>query len=91
MSGLTGRARIAGVMGWPVAHSRSPAIHRFWLRQLGIVGDYVAVAVAPHEITAFLQDFPKAGFRGGNVTVPHKEPAFAAAGEVGPAARAIRR
>jgi len=79
----------ACVIGWPVAHSRSPAIHRFWLRELGLAGDYVPVAVPPDEITAFLQDFPNSGFCGGNVTVPHKEAAFDAVEEMEPAARAI--
>lgn len=79
----------ACVIGWPVAHSRSPVIHRFWLNQLGIAGDYVAVAVPPEEITAFLQDFANKGFRGGNVTVPHKEAAFEAVDELASAAKAI--
>jgi len=79
----------ACVIGWPVAHSRSPAIHRFWLKELGLAGDYVPVAVAPDEITAFLQDFPNSGFCGGNVTVPHKEAAYEAVDEMQPAARAI--
>jgi shikimate dehydrogenase len=79
----------ACVVGWPITHSRSPAIHRFWLKELGLAGDYVSVTVAPDEITTFLQDFPKSEFRGGNVTVPHKEAAFDAVDELEPAARAI--
>jgi shikimate dehydrogenase len=79
----------ACVIGWPVAHSRSPAIHRFWLRQLKIDGDYVPVAVEPERIAAFLRDFAKSGYVGGNVTVPHKEIAFAAVAETDAAARAI--
>ena len=80
---------VACVIGWPVAHSRSPAIHRFWLRQFGIDGDYVPVAVEPERIAAFLRDFPRSGYIGGNVTVPHKEAAFVAAEELDAAARAI--
>jgi len=85
---MSGEPR-ACVIGWPVAHSRSPMIHRFWLKELGLAGDYVPVAVAPDEITAFLQDFPNSDFCGGNVTVPHKEAAFEAVDEMQPAARAI--
>jgi len=79
----------ACVIGWPIAHSRSPAIHRFWLNELGLAGDYVPMAVPPEEVTAFLQDFPNSGLVGGNVTVPHKEAAFAAVDGAEKAAVAI--
>jgi shikimate dehydrogenase len=79
----------ACVIGWPVGHSRSPAIHRFWLAELGIAGDYVPVAVVPEEIVAFLNSFAASGYVGGNVTVPHKEAAFAAVSEMDAEARAI--
>ena len=79
----------ACVIGWPIAHSRSPAIHRFWLREIGIAGDYVPVAVEPHQIADFFRDFGNSGYVGGNVTVPHKEAAFAAIVDQGAAARAI--
>lgn len=79
----------ACVIGWPVAHSRSPAIHRFWLNQFGIQGDYVPVAVEPDRIKDFLRDFGTSGYVGGNVTVPHKEAAFEAIVDLGAAARAI--
>ncbi|MEJ0011352.1 MAG: shikimate dehydrogenase [Bauldia sp.] len=69
---------IACVVGWPVKHSRSPVIHRFWLKELGIDGDYVLHAVEPEKIAAFFADFANSGFVGCNVTVPHKEAAFAA-------------
>ena len=85
---MTGEAK-ACVIGWPIAHSRSPAIHRFWLSELGIAGDYLPVAVPPGKITAFQQDFPNSAFVGGNVTVPHKEAAFAAVDAVDAAAEAI--
>jgi shikimate dehydrogenase len=65
----------AFVVGWPIAHSRSPLIHRFWLRHR-IEGDYIAEAVAPDAIDAFLAGFKAKGYVGGNVTVPHKEAAF---------------
>ncbi len=69
----------AFVVGWPIAHSRSPLIHRFWLKRYGIEGDYIAEAVPPGAIDAFLRDFPEKGYIGGNVTLPHKEAAFRAA------------
>lgn len=80
---------VACVIGWPVAHSRSPAIHRFWLRQFGIDGDYVPLAIEPERIAVFLRDFPRSGYVGGNVTVPHKEAAFVAVEDLDAAARAI--
>lgn len=80
---------VACVIGWPIAHSRSPVIHRHWLKTLGIAGDYVARPVPPPEIAAFLADFANSGFVGGNVTVPHKEAAFAAAVERDEAAEAL--
>jgi shikimate dehydrogenase len=80
---------VACVIGWPIAHSRSPVIHRFWLKELGLAGDYVRQPVPPDEIAAFLRDLPGRGYVGGNVTVPHKEAAFAAAAEVDDAGRAV--
>jgi shikimate dehydrogenase len=72
-------ARRACVIGHPVAHSRSPAIHKFWLAEHGIDGDYVREDVAPERIAAFLGGFADSGYVGANVTVPHKEAAFAIA------------
>ncbi len=68
----------AGVCGWPVAHSRSPMIHGYWLRTLGIEGGYERVAVRPDEFPAFAASIGADRFVGANVTVPHKEAAFAA-------------
>jgi shikimate dehydrogenase len=80
----------ACIIGWPVTHSRSPAIHRYWLKQLGIAGDYVIQPVEPGSIDMFLRDFVASGtYVGGNVTVPYKEDAFAAVDEMDAAARAI--
>ncbi len=73
--------RKAFIVGWPIAHSRSPLIHRHWLRRHRIDGDYVAEAVPPEAIDAFLGDFGRRNYIGGNVTVPHKEAAFSAATE----------
>ncbi|MDR3374738.1 MAG: shikimate dehydrogenase [Ancalomicrobiaceae bacterium] len=69
----------AFIVGWPVAHSRSPLIHGYWLKQFDLAGSYERVAVAPADIGTFLAEMPASGFVGGNVTVPHKEAAFAAA------------
>jgi len=79
----------ACVVGWPVKHSRSPVIHRFWLRQYGIAGDYVIHPVEPEKIGAFFAGFIDGPFAGCNVTVPHKEAAFAAVDDMEPAGRAI--
>ena len=79
----------ACVIGWPVAHSRSPAVHTYWLRHYGLEGDYTKEAVPPEEIDAFLADLGKRGYAGANVTLPHKAAALAAADEVDEAARAI--
>lgn len=81
-------APVACVVGWPVAHSRSPTIHRFWLKEMGIPGDYVIRPVEPDKVAAFFAGFATSGFVGCNVTVPHKEAAFAAVAEKDAAARA---
>jgi shikimate dehydrogenase len=67
---------VAGVMGWPVGHSRSPTLHGYWLKQYGIVGAYVPLAVRPEDLQQALRALPVLGFAGCNVTVPHKEAAF---------------
>ena len=82
-------ARKAFVVGWPIAHSRSPLIHRFWLKRHGIDGDYVPEAVPPDAIEAFLTDFAAKGYVGGNVTLPHKEAAFRACAVTTPVARRL--
>src|SRR6478735_11625283 len=68
----------AFVVGHPIKHSRSPLIHGYWLRQHGLGGSYERIDVAPSDFPAFLRSFPQQGFAGGNVTIPHKEAAFAA-------------
>jgi shikimate dehydrogenase len=66
----------ACVIGWPVAHSRSPLIHRFWLERLKVDGSYELAAVAPADFPAFVHDLARQGFAGANVTLPHKQKAF---------------
>ena len=73
MTVAPGRAPRAFVIGHPIAHSRSPLIHRHWLAERGAPGSYDAVDVAPDDLTAWLDALDPAGWAGGNVTVPHKE------------------
>lgn len=73
------RVPLAGVIGFPIAHSRSPALHGFWLRRHGIVGHYVPLEIAPADFPAALRMLPKMGFVGCNVTIPHKENVLALA------------
>jgi shikimate dehydrogenase len=65
------------LIGWPAAHSRSPLIHHYWLRTLGIEGGYVIEAVPPDEFQDFVFRLSLRGFVGANVTIPHKERALA--------------
>jgi shikimate dehydrogenase len=71
------KPRAACLIGWPAAHSRSPLIHHYWLRTLGIEGGYVIEAVPPDDFRDFVLRLPLRGFVGANVTIPHKEQALA--------------
>jgi shikimate dehydrogenase len=87
--GMTGLGlKRACVVGWPVAHSRSPLIHGHWLARYGIEGSYTRAAVEPEAAADFLRNLRAQGYVGCNVTIPHKETAFAVADETLPAARA---
>jgi shikimate dehydrogenase len=79
----------ACVIGWPVEHSRSPLIHRYWLKQYGIDGAYEKEAVPPEEIESFLRGLGERGYAGANVTLPHKLAALKAAEVADEAAYAI--
>jgi shikimate dehydrogenase len=81
--------RLAFVAGWPIAHSRSPLIHRFWLKRHGIDGDYRAEAIPPEAAADFFAGVAVRGYVGGNVTLPHKEAAFAACASATPVARRL--
>jgi shikimate dehydrogenase len=83
------QSKHAGVIGWPIEHSRSPLIHGHWLKRYGIEGSYTKQAVRPEDFTTFVRGFAERGFAGANVTVPHKEAAFALAEVVQPAAQAV--
>ncbi|MGH6891782.1 MAG: shikimate dehydrogenase family protein, partial [Dongiaceae bacterium] len=89
MRTLTGKTRIAGVFGWPVDHSRSPRLHGYWLRQLGIDGAYIPFATHPTALEQAVRSLPAFGFRGGNVTLPHKERVLPLVDEATPVARRI--
>ena len=80
---------LAGVIGWPIGHSLSPRLHGHWLKRYGIAGYYVPIGLAPEDFEAGLLSLPRLGFRGVNVTIPHKEAALALASEATAAAREI--
>src|SRR3981081_368733 len=86
---ITGTTRLAGIMGWPVAHSRSPLLHGFWLDQTGVDGAYLPLPGRPERITEALRGLPILGFRGCNLTIPHKQAALSVAYLVEPLARRI--
>jgi shikimate dehydrogenase len=79
----------ACVIGWPVEHSRSPVIHRYWLEQYGLEGAYEKEAVRPEDLKNFLQQLWTHGYVGANVTLPHKEGALRAARSADEAAATI--
>jgi shikimate dehydrogenase len=87
MAILTGKARVAGVTGWPVSHSRSPKLHGFWLERHGIDGAYVPLPIEPANFPAAVRGLMFSGFAGVNVTIPHKVTAFAICDTVDDSAR----
>jgi len=80
---------IAGLLGWPVAHSRSPVIHNHWLAQYGIPGRYVLFPVPPEKLEAAVRGIAALGLRGCNVTTPHKQAIFPLLDRVDDLARRI--
>ena len=85
---ITGAGKVAGVMGWPISHSLSPVLHGYWLREKKVDGALVPLGVRPEDFSTVLMALRAAGFRGTNVTVPHKEAAFALADSFDAAAAA---
>ena len=83
------RFLLAGVMGWPVMHSRSPMIHNHWMDKHGLKGRYVPLAIRPDGLAAALRALPALGFSGCNVTIPHKQMALEIVDEVDDSARAM--
>lgn len=84
-----GPAPLAGVIGWPIGHSRSPVLHGHWLKRYGLAGHYVPLPVAPEDFETVLEHLPKCGFVGANVTIPHKVTMFALADETTERARRL--
>ncbi len=85
----SGKARVAGVIGWPVAHSLSPRLHGFWLEQYRIDGCYIPLAVRPEALPDVLPRLPALGLRGANLTLPHKEASLGFCDHVDDSARRI--
>ena len=86
---LSGTARLVGVMGWPVQHSRSPRLHGFWLERYGIDGAYLPLEVRPANLKLALTGLSALGFVGCNLTIPHKEAALELVDETTPFAAEI--
>ena len=76
-------------MGWPVMHSRSPALHNYWFRRYALAGTYVPLAVEPQRLEAALRALAPLGFAGCNLTIPHKQLALTMVDEVDPVAKRI--
>jgi shikimate dehydrogenase len=85
----TDRFLLAGVMGDPVMHSRSPKLHNYWLTKYGLTGAYMPLALAREHLRAALRALPALGFSGCNLTIPHKEAALKIVDTVDPLARRI--
>ena len=85
---ISGKAKLAGVMGWPIAHSLSPALHGHWIETLSVDAAYVPLAVREADFQSVVAALPLMGFRGVNVTLPHKETALRLADTADDAARA---
>jgi shikimate dehydrogenase len=83
------RFLLAGVMGWPIGHSRSPKIHNYWMTQHGLEGTYVPLGIAPDRLEKALRALPALGFAGCNLTIPHKETALRFLDRVEPDAERI--
>ncbi|KPQ07000.1 MAG: shikimate dehydrogenase AroE [Rhodobacteraceae bacterium HLUCCA12] len=86
---MTAPLPLAGVIGFPIAHSRSPRLHAHWLRRYGIDGHYVPLQVGAADLEACLRLLPRMGFAGANITIPHKERALDLADRATPLARRI--
>ena len=85
----TQKFRLAGVMGWPVAHSRSPMLHGYWISRLGLAGSYVPLPVRPERLADALKGLSAMGLAGCNLTIPHKESAMRLVDRVDPLAKRI--
>lgn len=84
-----GRFLLAGVMGWPVMHSKSPMLHNYWFQQYGLSGTYVPLAIEPAGLGAALRALHPLGFAGCNLTIPHKQEALKFVDEIDPVGRSM--
>ncbi|MCB1321591.1 MAG: shikimate dehydrogenase, partial [Leptospiraceae bacterium] len=73
---------MAGVIGHPIAHSKSPLIHNYWIKRYGLSGSYEAIDIAPEDLSERLPALFAAGYAGFNVTIPHKEAVMALCDDV---------
>jgi shikimate dehydrogenase len=89
MRALTGNTKCGGIIGWPISHSLSPRLHGYWLDKYKIDGAYIPLLVKPEHIEEALRALPVLGFRGVNLTLPHKETAFKIVDHVDPLAQHI--
>jgi shikimate dehydrogenase len=83
------RFLLAGVMGWPISHSRSPIIHNYWFGRYGLAGAYAPLAIEPDRLAAALRALPALNFSGCNLTIPHKEAALAFVDDLDETARRV--
>jgi shikimate dehydrogenase len=79
----------AGIIGWPVNHSRSPILHGYWLRKYGLAGSYERIPIAPDNFKAAFRALSDQGFVGANVTIPYKQTAMACCDELDPIAKRL--
>ena len=86
---MSGKLRLAGVIGHPISHSKSPRLHGHWLKRYGIDGHYIPMNVAPDDLARTIELLPQLGFAGINVTLPHKEAVMALCDEITPRAKAV--
>lgn len=86
---ITGAARLAAILGWPVGHSRSPQLHGHWLDRLGIDGAVLPLAVRPEDLAETFRLLPRIGFTGWCLTIPHKQAALGLVHRLTQTARAI--
>jgi len=86
---ISGKARVAGILGWPVGHSKSPRLHGYWLAHHKIDGAYVPLPTRPENLADAVRGLAAMGFAGANVTVPHKEAVFALVDDITPTAKRI--
>jgi shikimate dehydrogenase len=88
-SEVAGDFVLAGVMGWPIAQSRSPAVHNYWIEKYKLNGRYVPLAVKPESLGEAIRGLPALGFRGCNLTMPHKQMAVTMVDRVTDIARRV--